>query len=129
MKSYCGKNGCYDLLLDDDSQNLILAIYLNSSRIFEYNDAGKFVYTLPQHRKTPDIDITFTNDNPAVPFKIRIFHFPEDGICQFVRALMEAQDELDSKEGITDVVTRLLDKDYAKWGVIHEETDDGAVSH
>jgi hypothetical protein len=124
MKNYCGKNGCYDFFLDKDSQDLVLAIYLNSSRVYEFNDKGSYAYILPRDRKTSDIDITFTNDEAAVPFKIRIFHFPEDGLCQFVRELMEAKDELDTKAGITDAVTRLLDKEYASWGIIHPESDE-----
>jgi hypothetical protein len=128
MKNYNGKNGCYDYFLDEDSQDLVLAIYLNSSRIYEYNDKGKCVFTLPCDRKTADIDITFTNDDTAVPFKIRIFHFPENGICQFVQELMKAKDELDTKDGITDAVTRLLDKEHAAWGIIPNDIDRG-VEH
>ena len=128
MKNYCGKNGCYDFFLDEGSQELVLAVYLNSSRIYEYNDKGSCVYTLPRDRKTSDIDVTFTSDDTAIPFKIRIFHFPEDGICQFVRELMEAKDDLDTKDGITEVVTRLLDKEHAVWGVIHNQLD-REVSH
>jgi hypothetical protein len=128
MKNYCGKNGCYDFFLDEDSQDLVLAIYLNSSRIYEYNDKGDCVFTLPPDRKTSDIDITFTSDDEAVPFKIRIFHFTEDGICQFVGELMKDKDDLDTKDGITSVVTRLLDKEHAAWGVIHDQPD-SAVSH
>ncbi|MDR3591091.1 MAG: hypothetical protein P4N41_15665 [Negativicutes bacterium] len=128
MKNYCGKNGCYDFFLDEDSQELVLAIYLNSSRIYEYNDKGNCVFTMPPDRKTADIDITFTGDEQAVPFKIRIFHFTEEGICQFVRELMQTKDELDSKDGITDVVTQLLDRQHAPWGVVPDETG-GEVSH
>jgi hypothetical protein len=120
-KNYCGKNGCYDLFIDEGTEDLMLAIYLNSTRIYEIDDKGKYVQTLPPNRKTSDIDITFTNDDKALPYKIRIYHFPEDGLCRFVKELMNAQDELDTKDGIIDTVKMLLDTDHASWGKIPPE--------
>lgn len=120
-KNYCGKNGCYDLFIDEDTKDLVLAIYLNSTRIYECDPTGKFVQTLAQNRKTSDIDITFTNDENVLPYKIRIFHFPEDGLCRFVKELMIAQDELDTKDGIVETVKNLLDANYAPWGKIPPE--------
>jgi hypothetical protein len=116
MRDFCGKNGCYQVDIEDNVE--YVNVFLNSVKVLE-GDSDQFMQVGADEREVPDVVFELVKEEDTdcmLTTGMEVPAFCADGVNEFLASLIQDSDKITDREGLYKEVQQLLNQDGAPWG-------------